>query len=160
MLPRRCLCKITSSSITLWVRSSRRRNSPRINRFCGENTERGLAGDKCGWGCKKLITPRSHPSGSLPSTSLSISFVPPAVSSSFSHSFLSPASRPGADLWPRAVFSSRSEIAWICMSYRTIRGAWPRLSVNPTRRSAAFCLTCFQILFRVFRRRTVTGDSK
>lgn len=150
----RCLSEITSSSIMLWVKSSQRRNSPRINGFQRENTGRERKGSgrrQMRFGERKRITLSLYPSGSLSSISLSISFVPPRRLLwliLFSLSIHLP--RVQALIYDCMPCSSLSEIAWICMSHCAIIRAWPQLSVTwtlQTQHSVVFHLTCFQMIF-------------
>lgn len=148
----------------LWVKSSQRRNTPRINKFQrGEQRERERK--RFGrrrmrfWRAKKphhtlTVSPPLWLCISLPHLSPLISFVPPSLS--FLRLFLSFLSihlpLVQALIYDCTHCASFSEIGWICMSYCAIIRAWPQLSVtwtSQTQRSAVFRLTCFQMIFRM-----------
>lgn len=95
------------------VKSSQRRNSPRINRFQQENRgrgrKRGLAGDGCGLESEASLRSDCIPRSLAPYLPPQYLFpslcVPPSLCP-HTHSFLplhSPASGSGIDLWLHAV---------------------------------------------------------
>lgn len=138
----------------LWVKSSQRRNSPRINRFQQENRARerkGFGRRRMRFGEQNLTTLSLYPtttsfsfsapifgSVSLSSISLSISFVPPSLSlvwDSFFVSLHSPASGSGIDLWLHAVCF----LLWNCLdiyvipcNYKSVTSAVCDLNVPNT----------------------------
>lgn len=126
------LCIITHSSIMFWVRSSQRRNSPRINKTEKEVWQETNAA----WREKPYCTPIV----SLSSISLSISFVPP------SPSLHSPACGSGIDLWLHAV----SFLLWnwldmyvILCNYKSVTSTVCDPNV-PNEASSCVSLSCFQ----------------
>lgn len=163
---RHCLCKITSSSFILWVRSSQRRNSLRINRFQQGSTGRTVGKKrkerkKGFWQETNENLSHSHclPLDLSPPISLSISFVPPAV---FSDSFTCLGFQPL--IYDRVPCSSFSEIAWIRMSCCAIIRAWPQLSATRMFPNAAFISDPFQSLytgwvFRLLKGTPITGHT-
>lgn len=142
----------------LWVKSSQRGNSPRINRFRQENRGR----ERKRFGRRQMrFGEQNHTTLSLcPPLWLCISLLNISLHlfcSSLSpqtHSFSLSIHLPlvQALIYDCMQCASFSEIGWICISYCAIIRAWPQLSVtwtSQTQHSVVFHLTCFQMIFRV-----------
>lgn len=142
----------------LWVKSSQRRNSPRINRFQQGNRERerkGFGRRRMRFGEQNLTTLSLTVSPSLCIALLHISSHLFCFSLSLLRLILSLSIH--LTLVQLLIYdcmqcASFSEIGWICMSYCAIIRAWPQLSVtwtSQTQHSAVFHLTCFHMIFRM-----------
>lgn len=135
-----------------WVKSSQRRNSPRINTFQQENRgkERNWFGRRRMWfGAQNFATSSLPLPLPLPSY-LSHLFIFDSSLSLFIFALSLSIHLPllQALIYDCMQCASFSEIGWICMSCCAIIRAWPQLSVtwmSWTKRPVVFPSDCFQM---------------